>query len=339
MEAVNECRERDLHDRSWQTGLAPDPPLSPVLAAALLGRPTSQAATPPRAAPPRGGGGHPRAVAGAAAGRAGAATAASSSSRTRRTTAPRSTTTRSGWSGGRLLAGRRAAGDGKARREPLRSPARPTCRYRMTLAGAPGVTVATAMGLAGAGRARRRPTSSSPSLARAAAGTAERIADLQALLDRGGGFVAVHSAVITSPSSSGPLADVHRPCLGGRHDHLPPRPRGAPASPPAITPSASACRPRSASRTRAYWPLVGDRTKVEVLATADERVRGPEDGSAPRPQPMLWTTAGGKGRVYRLPPRPLHLDLRRPATSDPPPARHGVGRRNLPLPLRPAGPP
>ena len=38
-----------------------------------------------------------------------------------------------------------------------------------------------------------------------------------------------------------------------------------------------------------YWPMVGDASKVEVLATAVE------EGKA---HPMMWTFEAGKGRVF-----------------------------------------
>ena len=38
-----------------------------------------------------------------------------------------------------------------------------------------------------------------------------------------------------------------------------------------------------------YWPMVGDASKVEVLATAEEEGK---------PWPMLWTFQKGKGRVF-----------------------------------------
>jgi type 1 glutamine amidotransferase len=123
----------------------------------------------------------------------------------------------------------------------------------------------------------------------------ERIADLDAILDRGGGFVAIHSSCITSRDLApelaarlglawqdgtttfrhGPLdlevrALEHPVCLG---------------LPTTI---------RFVDET--YWPLVGDREKVDVLATADERP--PAGGGPPAPQPMIWTFQRGKGRVF-----------------------------------------
>ncbi len=45
-----------------------------------------------------------------------------------------------------------------------------------------------------------------------------------------------------------------------------------------------------------YWPLKDDQSKVEVLATSDEEIRGGSGGT--RPEPMFWVTQRGKGRVF-----------------------------------------
>lgn len=45
-----------------------------------------------------------------------------------------------------------------------------------------------------------------------------------------------------------------------------------------------------------YWSLKGDQSKVEVLATSDEEIRGGSGGT--RPEPMFWVSQRGKGRVF-----------------------------------------
>src|SRR5207247_10827010 len=48
-----------------------------------------------------------------------------------------------------------------------------------------------------------------------------------------------------------------------------------------------------------YWPLVGDVSRVNVLATAEEKDK---DTGQLRPQPMFWTLMHGKGRVFNCIP-------------------------------------
>ena len=45
-----------------------------------------------------------------------------------------------------------------------------------------------------------------------------------------------------------------------------------------------------------YWPLTGDMSKVKVLVTSDETVS--KDSSETRPEPMFYTHEHGKGRVF-----------------------------------------
>jgi type 1 glutamine amidotransferase/HEAT repeat protein len=124
--------------------------------------------------------------------------------------------------------------------------------------------------------------------------TEAKLRDLKTLLDRGAGFVAIHAAVIAEKPHARPLAEL----LGlawesgytlFRHgpmdlkltttDH--PITRGLPET------------IRFVDET--YWPLVGDASRVNVLATADE----PQPGTGKAtPQPMFWTHESGKGRVY-----------------------------------------
>ena len=66
-----------------------------------------------------------------------------------------------------------------------------------------------------------------------------------------------------------------------------------------------------------YWKLSGPLPASRVLGTSDE------DG---QPQPQLWTTEPGNGRVFVSHPRPLLVDVRRPAVPRAAAARHRLGR-------------
>jgi type 1 glutamine amidotransferase len=117
--------------------------------------------------------------------------------------------------------------------------------------------------------------------------SAKRLAELDAFLARGGGVVVLHSALI---SDDAPEALATRFGLAAqpqrtkyRHGptelHFGEKPKSplvAGFSPLALT-------------DETYWPMIGDRSKVKVLATAVE------DGQE---WPMLWTFETGKGRVF-----------------------------------------
>lgn len=119
-----------------------------------------------------------------------------------------------------------------------------------------------------------------------------KLRDLKALLDRGKGFVALHAAVIAEKPHARRLAELLGLAWEGgttlfRHGALDlkitakddPITRGLPE--------------RIHFEDESYWPLVGDASRVKVLATADEAERG-----RLAPQPMFWTHTVGKGRVF-----------------------------------------
>ncbi len=121
-----------------------------------------------------------------------------------------------------------------------------------------------------------------------------KLRDLKALLDRGAGFVALHAAVIAEKPHARPLAELLGLAWEGgttffRHGALdlkiaaPDHPitRGLPE--------------RIYFEDESYWPLVGDATRVNVLATAEETAPGT---GRLQPQPMFWTHTVGKGRVF-----------------------------------------
>jgi type 1 glutamine amidotransferase len=159
--------------------------------------------------------------------------------------------------------------------------------------GLPGVTVATAWGWPGKDEIAKA------DVVVAFIGTGgrwsrERIADLDALLDRGAGFVAIHSAVIADKELAKELAGrIGLAWEDGtttfRHGPLDLEVRAL------EHPICLGLPTRIGFVDETYWPLVGDLGKVDVLATADERM--PPGTGAPAPQPMLWTLQRGKGRA------------------------------------------
>jgi type 1 glutamine amidotransferase len=164
------------------------------------------------------------------------------------------------------------------------------------LAGAPGVKVKTAwdwpkeeefawadlvVGFFGTGRTW----------------TPARVEDLEKLLQRGGGFVSLHSACITNRELAGPLAER----LGLAWQDGITTFRHGPVDLAIRTPDQPICLGLPARihfEDESYWPLVGDREKAEVLATADEVSKTPDGGSGPAPQAMIWTAQRGKGRAF-----------------------------------------
>ncbi|HTE21025.1 MAG TPA: ThuA domain-containing protein, partial [Armatimonadota bacterium] len=121
-----------------------------------------------------------------------------------------------------------------------------------------------------------------------------RLRDLKALLDRGAGFVALHSAVIAEKPHAKPLAELLGLAWEGGHTLFRHGPLdlkiGAPSHP--IT---RGLPEHIHFEDETYWPLVGDVSRVNVLATAEEAMPGT---GRLAPQPMFWTHTAGKGRVF-----------------------------------------
>ncbi len=121
-----------------------------------------------------------------------------------------------------------------------------------------------------------------------------RLRDVKALLDRGGGFVAVHSAIIAEQPTARPLAEsIGLAWESGytlfRHGSIDLK---------VIAPEHPICKglPQQIHfEDETYWPLVGDASRIDLLATADEKAK---DSDQMRPEPMFWTLTVGKGRVY-----------------------------------------
>jgi type 1 glutamine amidotransferase len=125
-----------------------------------------------------------------------------------------------------------------------------------------------------------------------------RIAELDAYLSGEGGFVVIHPATYTLRDLSQPGGDRMAALTGLAFDksiivrHGPiklkitardhPICLGLPETIDLID--------------EPYWPPVGDRNEVTVLATSDERV--PKGSDNVRPQPMFWTARYGPGRIF-----------------------------------------
>lgn len=157
--------------------------------------------------------------------------------------------------------------------------------WKAILGGAPGVEVTTADGWPGEDQWRDADLMVlylwnhdwSP----------ERLGQLDAFLARGGGVVALHAALIADKE---PEALARRFGLAAqpvrtkyRHGPLDLKITAPPDHP--ITRGLQAVH----FTDETYWPMVGDTSKVEVLATAVE------EGKA---HPMMWTFEAGKGRVF-----------------------------------------
>jgi HEAT repeat protein/type 1 glutamine amidotransferase len=120
-----------------------------------------------------------------------------------------------------------------------------------------------------------------------------KLRDLNFLLHRGAGFVALHSAVIAEKLHAQPLADLLG--LAWESDYT--LFRHGPLDLKVATPDNPITKglpERIHFEDETYWPLVGDSSRVTVLGTAEEPGK---DGKL-APQPMFWTHTVGKGRVF-----------------------------------------
>jgi len=155
-------------------------------------------------------------------------------------------------------------------------------------AGAPGVTVTTAMDWPSKEQLAKADVLVMFSKAR---WTPETLGDLEAFLDRGGGFVIVHAAVW---QKSKELADLVGMAASNqtqyRHgvvdltvtDPTHPITRGFPET------------VRLLDET--YFHFQGDPGRITVLATSRERLA--KDKPPTRPEPIFWCRSRGKGRVF-----------------------------------------
>ena len=158
-------------------------------------------------------------------------------------------------------------------------------RWKEILGNAPGLEVTTAEGWPGEGQWRDADLvvlnlwnhDWSPG----------RLGELDAFLARGGGVVALHAALIADkePEALALRFGLSAQPVRTKYRHGPlDLEIAAPVGHPITKGQGSA---RYVDET--YWPMVGDPTKVEVLATAVE------EGKA---HPMIWTFESGQGRVF-----------------------------------------
>ncbi len=117
--------------------------------------------------------------------------------------------------------------------------------------------------------------------------SAKRLSELDVFLARGGGVVVLHSALI---SDDAPEALATRFGLAAQPQRTKYRhgPTELHFGEKAKSPLVAGFSPLALT-DETYWPMIGDRSKVNVLATAVE------DGQE---WPMLWTFEAGKGRVF-----------------------------------------
>jgi len=122
----------------------------------------------------------------------------------------------------------------------------------------------------------------------------QKLKDLEGFLARGGGFVAIHPAVIPDKAPSQAVARLiglawENDYTGWRHGPMDLK-IAADRDPICLG------LPKTIHLLdEAYWPFRGDLKKVTVLATSNEKVKKDSDES--RPEPMFWTYQHGKGRV------------------------------------------
>lgn len=126
----------------------------------------------------------------------------------------------------------------------------------------------------------------------------DQIGTLQGYLSRGGGFVAIHPATYTLRDlSTAPGRRVA--ALTGLAFDRTIRVRHGRIALKIVAREHPICRglPETINLfDEPYWPPLGDRRGVTVLATSDEQV----GGGAPRraPQPLFWASHRGKGRIF-----------------------------------------
>ena len=126
----------------------------------------------------------------------------------------------------------------------------------------------------------------------------ERVGKLAAFLERGGGFVAIHSATYSLRDLSKPENAQALALVGLGYDRTIRWRHGAMA-----LKIASREHPICLGLPRVvrvldepYWPPVGDPSKVTVLVTSDESVAKGSTETAP--MPLFWTARHGKGRIF-----------------------------------------
>jgi type 1 glutamine amidotransferase len=125
----------------------------------------------------------------------------------------------------------------------------------------------------------------------------EKLAQAKQYLDRGGGIVIMHPAVIAPKEKD--LDDQLASLIGLAWDQKRTRWRHGQMDLKITAPDHPICLglPRTISvLDEPYWPLIGDASKVNVLVTSDETIS--KDSKETEPEPMFYTCEHGKGRVF-----------------------------------------
>jgi type 1 glutamine amidotransferase len=125
----------------------------------------------------------------------------------------------------------------------------------------------------------------------------ERIGQIERFLDRGGGFVVIHSATYTALTLP-PSGNDRRLGLTGLVFDGTIQVRHGPVELKITARDHPICvgLPETICFIdEPYWPPRGDLSKVTVLATSDERLG---DSGPVGPQPMFWAYQRDKGRVF-----------------------------------------
>lgn len=123
----------------------------------------------------------------------------------------------------------------------------------------------------------------------------QRLADLERFLAGGGGFVAIHPAVIPEKNFSKRLAEL----IGLAWEDGYTRWRHGPMALKIAAPDHPICcgLPETIHLLdEAYWPFRGDFSKVTVLATSDETIS--KNSEQTKPEPMFYAYQYRKGRAY-----------------------------------------
>lgn len=123
----------------------------------------------------------------------------------------------------------------------------------------------------------------------------QRLKELEEYLNRGGGFVAVHPAVITDRKLSQKLAGLiglawENGYTRWRHGHMDLKIAAQ------DHPICLGLPKKIHLLDEAYWPLKGDLRKVQVLATSKEAIS--KDSTETKPEPMFYAYRCGRGRAF-----------------------------------------
>lgn len=191
----------------------------------------------------------------------------------------------------KLLLGGKKTGEGGESQVNLYGPA-PKRGKKKILAGAPKVRVATAYGWPSKEQFKTADLIAMFCYGRR---NEEELGQLEEFLSRGGGFVAIHPAVIPNKA----LVQKWASLIGLAWEDGYTRWRHGPMDLKIAAPEHPICvgLPKTIHLLdEAYWPLRGDRSKVTVLATSDETIS--KDSEQKKPEPMFYAYEYGQGRVF-----------------------------------------